>query len=80
MARNFSSDNVTPACDAVMAAINAANHGAVPSYGNDDLTARLQARDQIEQQIYALLTAEQKSQFASILAARQAKMAQHSAS
>jgi threonine aldolase len=43
LARNFSSDNVTPACDAVMAAINAANHGAVPSYGNDDLTARLQA-------------------------------------
>jgi threonine aldolase len=44
LARNFSSDNVTPACDAVMAAINAANHDAVPSYGNDELSARLQAR------------------------------------
>lgn len=43
MGRNFSSDNVTPACDAVMAAIDAANHGSVASYGNDDLSARLQA-------------------------------------
>jgi threonine aldolase len=42
LGRNFSSDHVTPACDAVMAAVNAANHGAVPSYGNDDLSARLQ--------------------------------------
>ena len=40
---NFTSDNVTPACDEVMAAINAANRDAVPSYGNDDLTARLQS-------------------------------------
>jgi threonine aldolase len=43
LGRNFSSDNVTPACDAVMAAVNAANEGAVSSYGNDDLSARLQA-------------------------------------
>jgi threonine aldolase len=43
MGRNFSSDNVTPACDAVMAALNAANHGTVPSYGNDELSVRLQA-------------------------------------
>jgi threonine aldolase len=42
LAVNFSSDNVSPACDAIMAAINAANHGSVPSYGNDELTARLQ--------------------------------------
>jgi threonine aldolase len=41
--RNFSSDNVTPACDAVMAAVNAANHGAVPSYGNDEWSVRLKA-------------------------------------
>src|ERR1700749_1247624 len=43
MGRNFSSDNVSPACDAVMAAVNAANHGNVPSYGNDELSVRLQA-------------------------------------
>jgi len=42
--RNFTSDNVTPACAAVMAAVNAANAGGVPSYGGDELTARLEAR------------------------------------
>ncbi len=42
MGVNFSSDNVSPACDEIMAAINVANHGSVSSYGNDDLTARLQ--------------------------------------
>jgi threonine aldolase len=44
MAVNFGSDNVTPACDAVMQAINAANQGAAYSYGGDDITARLRAR------------------------------------
>ena len=44
MATNFGSDNVTPACDAVMQAVNAANSGAAASYGGDDLTARLQTR------------------------------------
>lgn len=44
MNRNFTSDNVTPACAAVMAAVNAANAGGVPSYGGDELTARLEAR------------------------------------
>jgi threonine aldolase len=34
---------VTPVCDAIMAAINAANNGSVPSYGDDELTQRLQA-------------------------------------
>jgi threonine aldolase len=43
MGRNFTSDNVSPACDAVMAALNAANHGSAPSYGNDELTTRLEA-------------------------------------
>jgi threonine aldolase len=43
MAANFGSDNVTPACEAVMQAINAANHGAAYSYGADDITARLRA-------------------------------------
>jgi threonine aldolase len=44
MAANFGSDNVTPACEAVMQAINAANHGAANSYGADDVTARLRSR------------------------------------
>ena len=44
MAANFGSDNVTPACEAVMQAINAANQGAAYSYGGDDITARLRAR------------------------------------
>ena len=42
MSRNFKSDNVTPACDAVMAAVNAANTGSVPSYGDDAFTRELQ--------------------------------------
>jgi len=41
---NFGSDNVTPACDAIIQAVNAANAGTVASYGGDDLTARLQSR------------------------------------
>ncbi|MEP6546491.1 MAG: low specificity L-threonine aldolase [Gammaproteobacteria bacterium] len=43
MSRNFKSDNVTPACDAVMAAVNAANVGSATSYGGDEFTERLQA-------------------------------------
>ena len=43
MSRNFKSDNVTPACDAIMAALNAANSGSVPSYGGDSFTEKLQA-------------------------------------
>ena len=42
MSRNFKSDNVTPACDAIMAAVNAANRGSVPSYGGDEFTQKLQ--------------------------------------
>jgi threonine aldolase len=38
---NFSSDHVTPASDAILAALNAANIGSVTSYGGDDLTAKL---------------------------------------
>jgi threonine aldolase len=41
---NFGSDNVTPACDAVMRAVNAANSGTAASYGGDDLTAQLRTR------------------------------------
>ena len=44
MSRNFTSDNVTPACPQVMAAIQAANEGRLPSYGADPLTAGLQAQ------------------------------------
>jgi threonine aldolase len=43
LSRNFKSDNVTPVCDAIMAAINAANVGSVPSYGGDDFTLALQS-------------------------------------
>ena len=43
MGRNFSSDHVAPACEAIMAAVNKANEGFVTSYGGDDLTAKLQA-------------------------------------
>lgn len=42
MSRNFKSDNVTPVCDAIMAAIHAANTGSAASYGADDFTQRLQ--------------------------------------
>jgi threonine aldolase len=44
LSRNFTSDNVAPACAAIMAAVNAANEGSAPSYGGDAYTARLQAR------------------------------------
>jgi threonine aldolase len=43
LGRNFSSDHVAPACDAILAAVNQANHGFVTSYGGDELTAKLQS-------------------------------------
>jgi threonine aldolase len=43
LSRNFKSDNISPVCDAIMAAINAANSGSAPSYGADELTRKLQA-------------------------------------
>jgi len=53
LGRNFSSDHVAPACDAILAAVNQANQGFVTSYGGDDLTARLQsiASDLFEKQV-----------------------------
>ena len=39
--RNFVSDNVAPVHPAVMAAIAAANSGPAPSYGEDEISARL---------------------------------------
>jgi threonine aldolase len=44
LAANFGSDNVTPACAAVMQAINAANYESAASYGADEITARLRTR------------------------------------
>ena len=41
--RNFGSDNVTPACAPILAAINAANEGTADSYGADEYTERLTA-------------------------------------
>lgn len=42
--KNFASDNVTPVCPEVMDALMRANHGSVPSYGEDSLTKTLNAR------------------------------------
>ncbi|MBS1050034.1 low specificity L-threonine aldolase [Gluconobacter japonicus] len=42
--KNFASDNVTPICPEVMAALIAANEGSVGSYGEDDLTRSLNER------------------------------------
>lgn len=41
---NFASDNWTGAAPEIMDALARANDGAVPSYGGDDLTARVEAR------------------------------------
>jgi protein CpxP len=56
------------------------NHAAALQDLQTRMSARIQARDQIQQQIYGVLTADQKTQLASILAAKQAKFAQRSAS
>jgi threonine aldolase len=41
LSRNFTSDNVTAVCDAIMAAISSANAGAAPAYGGDGFTEKL---------------------------------------
>jgi threonine aldolase len=53
LSRNFSSDHVAPACDAILSAVNQANEGFVTSYGGDELTAQLQAmaNDLFEKQV-----------------------------
>jgi threonine aldolase len=53
LSRNFSSDHVAPACDAILAAVNQANAGFVTSYGGDELTAKLasMASDLFEKQV-----------------------------
>lgn len=40
--RNFTSDNVAPACPAILDALVAANREAAPSYGGDRWTSRLE--------------------------------------
>jgi threonine aldolase len=40
---NFASDNTAPASPEILAALAAANDGALPSYGEDPITARVQA-------------------------------------
>jgi len=56
------------------------NHAAALQDLQTRMAARIQARDQIQQQIYGVLTQPQKTQLASIIAAKQAKMAARSAS
>src|SRR6266481_6906064 len=41
---NFCSDNVTGASPEILAALSAANGGALASYGSDKLTERVQAK------------------------------------
>ncbi|MFO1468468.1 MAG: low specificity L-threonine aldolase [Steroidobacteraceae bacterium] len=41
---NFTSDNVTPVCEPILAAVQAANGDNAPSYGGDALTRRLERR------------------------------------
>ena len=53
------------------------NHAAALQDLQSRMAARIQARDQIQQQIYGVLTQDQKAQLASIIAAKQAKMAAH---
>jgi threonine aldolase len=43
LSRIFTSDNVTPACGPIMAALAAANADAMPSYGGDRYTEELQS-------------------------------------
>jgi Spy/CpxP family protein refolding chaperone len=56
------------------------NHAAALQEMQTRTAARIQAQDAVQQQIYGVLTAEQKTQLASIIAAKQAKFAQHNAS
>jgi Spy/CpxP family protein refolding chaperone len=56
------------------------NHAAALQELEARVTAGIETRDQVRQQIYGVLTADQKTQFASIIAARQARMAQRNAS
>jgi len=41
LSRNFKSDNVSPVCAPIMAAIQSANTGSAPSYGGDEITQTL---------------------------------------
>ena len=41
---NFKSDNATGAAPEILAALGAANGGTLPSYGEDEITTRVEAR------------------------------------
>jgi protein CpxP len=56
------------------------NHAAALQDLQTRMTARIQAREAVQQQIYGVLTADQKTQLTSIIASKQAKWAQHGAS
>jgi threonine aldolase len=53
LGREFSSDHVAPACEAILAAVVKANEGSATSYGGDELTAQLQtvASEVFEKQV-----------------------------
>lgn len=52
--KNFASDNIAPACPAVMEALERINHGSAAAYGEDDGTAQLKAlaRDVFERDVW----------------------------
>lgn len=55
------------------------NHAAAISQLESNMNARLEQRDSIQKQIYAVLTPEQQSQLPTVLANIKAKMAAHTA-
>jgi protein CpxP len=55
------------------------NHAAAVQELQTRINARIQARDAVQQQIYGVLTQDQKTQLTSMIATRQAKWAQHNA-
>ncbi len=56
------------------------NHAAAVEAMQTRMSARIQAQEAVTQQIYGVLTADQKTQLTSLIAARQAKWAQRNAS
>jgi periplasmic protein CpxP/Spy len=56
------------------------NHAAALQELQTRISSRIQAREAVQQQIYGVLTQDQKTQLSSMIATRQAKWAQHNAS
>lgn len=69
-----------PANFAALANPGDPNHSAAVQEMQTRLSARVQAQEAVTQQVYAVLTADQKTQLTSLIAARQARWAQRSAS